>query len=161
MQKKFQYAQFGQKKGFTLLEILLVIALIAILAGIIIVAINPAKQTADARNVQRVSDVDTIMNAIYQYSIDNSGAMPGTIPVSNVCPAIVPSEICKDGGACTGLIDLATTLTANAKYIVSIPFDPSESTANGTGYNVVKTGNNRIIVCAPGAENGATISISK
>ena len=161
MQTKQKHFGKLSARGFTLLEILLVIALIAILAGIIVIAINPAKQTADARNTQRVSDVDTIMNAIYQYSIDNSGAMPGTIPVSNVCPAVNPSEICKDGGACTGLIDLATTLTANAKYIVSIPFDPSESTTNGTGYNVVKTGNNSIIVCAPGAENGATISISK
>ncbi|MEI7424773.1 MAG: type II secretion system protein [Candidatus Staskawiczbacteria bacterium] len=148
-----------QQKGFTLLEILLVIALIAILAGIVIVAINPAKQTADARNTQRTSDVNTILNAVYQYSIDNSGAMPSGIPTSVSCPGTGASEICKKGAACTGLVDLSA-LTTNAKYIVSIPFDPTGSTTNGTAYNIVKTTDNRIIVCAPSAENSTVINIT-
>ena len=149
------------QKGFTLLEILLVIALIAILAGIVIVAINPAKQTADARNTQRRSDVDTILNTIYQYSIDNSGAMPTGIPVSAACPGLGTSEICKTNGSCSGYVDLSV-LTANSRYIVAVPADPQNpSGSNGTGYAVVKTSDNRIIVCAPNSENSAAISISK
>jgi type IV pilus assembly protein PilA len=147
-------------KGFTLLEILLVIALIGILAGIVIVAINPGKQTADARNTKRASDVDTIMNALYQYSIDNSGALPAGIPSDSMCPGVGASEICKTMG-CTGYVDLSP-LTLAEKYIVAIPADPQNGVlAIGVGYNVVKTADNRLIVCAPHAENGETISISK
>ncbi len=64
------------KKGFTLIELLLVIGIIAILAAIVIVAINPTRQLGQARNAQRNSDVNTLLNAIWQYAIDNSGNMP-------------------------------------------------------------------------------------
>lgn len=68
-----------QQKGFTLLEILLVVAAIGILAGIVILALNPSKQLGDTRNAQRRSDVNTILNAVYQYTIDNNGTLPATI----------------------------------------------------------------------------------
>ncbi len=68
-----------KNSGFTLLEILLVVAAIAVLAGIVIVAINPGKQLAASRNAARQSDASAILNSIYQYSLDNSGAFPGSI----------------------------------------------------------------------------------
>ena len=64
------------RKGFTLLEILLVVAALAILAGIVILAINPTKQLGETRDAQRNSDVNAILNAVYQYSIDNNGFYP-------------------------------------------------------------------------------------
>lgn len=141
------------KRGFTLIEILLVVAAIAILAGIVILAINPNKQLGDTRNAQRRVDVNTILNAVYQYTIDNKGTIPATITTSS-------SEICKTGGTCTGLIDLSV-LTASEKYLTSIPIDPSSVSANGTGYFILKTANNRITVNAPSAEQGATITVTR
>jgi len=55
-------------KGFTLIEILVVVALIAILAAVTIVAINPAKHFSEARDAQRSSDVTQILNAVTQYA---------------------------------------------------------------------------------------------
>ncbi|OGE76510.1 MAG: hypothetical protein A3C85_03735 [Candidatus Doudnabacteria bacterium RIFCSPHIGHO2_02_FULL_48_21] len=139
--------------GFTLLEILLVVAAIGILAGIVIVAINPGKQLGDTRNSQRRVDVNTILNAVYQYSLDNSGTLPASITTT-------ATEICRTGGTCTGLVDLGV-LTASEKYLTAMPVDPQETDANSTGYRIIKTANNRITVDAPGAEQSATISVTR
>jgi prepilin-type N-terminal cleavage/methylation domain-containing protein len=61
----------SHNRGFTLLEMLLVIAIIAILAAIVIVAVNPARQLAQARNAQRASDLNAIYKALQQYYVDN------------------------------------------------------------------------------------------
>ncbi|KRT67509.1 MAG: protein of unknown function with transmembrane region [candidate division WWE3 bacterium CSP1-7] len=149
-----------KKSAFTLLEILLVVALLAILAGIVILAINPARQLAKTRNAQRSVDVNTILNAAYQYAIDNNGTVPASIPTNGNCPGLATNEICKTGGTCTGLVDLSV-LTASETYIVSIPTDPTGATTNGAGYQVAKSGNGRITVCAPDAELSDTISVTR
>ncbi|HLD30983.1 MAG TPA: type II secretion system protein [Patescibacteria group bacterium] len=143
----------SNQKGFTLLEILLVVAAIAILAGIVILAINPSKQLGDTRNAQRRADVSTILNGVYQYTIDNNGTLPATI-------GVVQTEICRMGGACAGLIDLSV-LTTDEEYLVSIPIDPTGSSVNGAGYEIVRSANGRITVVAPDAEQGATISVTR
>lgn len=66
------------KKGFTLLEILLTVAAISILASIVILAINPRLQLQKARDTQRWSDVRAVMDAVYQYSVDE-GDIPASI----------------------------------------------------------------------------------
>ena len=140
------------KRGFTLIELLLVIGIIAILAAIVIVAINPTKQLGDARNAQRRADVNTILNAVYQYSIDNNGNLPTTITTS-------ATEICRSGVDvnCTGLINL-NVLTGS--YVVALPADPQAATATSTKYTIVKSGN-RVTVAAPSAEQSATISVTR
>ncbi len=140
--------------GFTLLEILLVVAAIAILAGIIIIAINPGKQLSETKNAQRRIDTNTIINAIYQYSIDNNGAIPAGITTT-------PTEICKTGStSCTGLVDLSA-LTLYEKYLIAIPSDPTGSTTKSTGYVISKDTYGRITVEAPKAEAGAVIKIKR
>ena len=146
-----------KQAGFTLIEVLIVIGLIAILAAIVIVAINPNRQFAQARNTQRTSDVNAILNATYQYAVDNAGAIPSTI-TTTVTP------VCRTGGVCAGppvLIDLAV-LTTLERYLVSMPIDPSGTVnVNSTGYTIVKTANGRITVAAPQAELSVTISVTR
>jgi type IV pilus assembly protein PilA len=146
------------KKGFTLLEVLLVVAVIAILAGIVILALNPAKQLAESRNANREVDVNTILNAIWQYSIDNDGTLPSGITTT-------AAEICNTGVApatCTanGLVDLSV-LTSGEEYLVSIPQDPTGASTNGAGYEIQSTAGGRITVSAPDAELSATISVTR
>ena len=143
------------QRGFTLLEVLLVVAIIGILAGIVIIAINPNKQLGDTRNTQRKADVNTIMSAVYQYSVDTKGALPGNITTSD-------TEICASGAAsCSSLVDLSL-LTSSGKYVVAMPTDPSGAIAtNGDGYTISKDANNRITVKATQAEQGLTISVTR
>lgn len=146
-------------RGFTLIELLLVIGIIAILASIVIVAINPTKQMGDARDAQRRSDVNTILNAVYQFAIDNKGAMPGclgTDPAPTGPQHVCISATCTD---VTDPCDLHTDLTTT--YLVSIPSDPSGATGNDTNYTV-EIANGRVTVTAPETEQADTdISVTR
>ena len=103
------------------------------MAGIVIIAINPTKQLGDTRNAQRRVDVNTILNAVYQYSIDNNGTLPSTITTT-------ATAVCQ-AAPCTSLIDLSV-LTASEKYLTAIPRDPLITAITGTaGYTIFKSAN--------------------
>lgn len=65
----------SQKFGFTLIELLVVISIIGILAALIMVNFNAARERA--RDVQRKSDLDQIKKALRMYYNDN-GLYPAT-----------------------------------------------------------------------------------
>lgn len=149
-------------QGFTLIEVLLVIAILAILASITIMAINPGLQLAKARDSQRSSDVHTILNAIHQYALDNEGAFPEQIDTYAL-------EICRTGSInCDFLADLSV-LTDNQVYLVDMPRDPrcteeggdAYCSIYGTGYFVELTETGRIMVSSQSVETEDSISVTR
>lgn len=153
------------KKGFTLLEILLVVAAISILAGIVIVAINPNKQLGDTRNAQRTADVSTIINAVYQYAIDNNGAMPAGIDNVTGSSQVLGTVASGADTTCTATNTVAAAVNLSSAlvptYIVGIPTDPSTGTATNTDYYINKDANGRIVVGVCDPEQGKTISVTR
>lgn len=145
--------QANKQKGFTLIEILVVIGIIAILATVVLIAINPARQFKQAHDTQRISNVNAILNAIGQYIADNKGAIPASITTTDREISKAAADLCAD---------------IMPKYIPSLPIDPRVaggpvidcSTSYTTQYNVFKDVNDRITVKAVG-EITPTISVTR
>jgi len=58
-------------RGFTLVELLLVVGLLGILSTVALVAVDPGARIAQARDVQRKADLRQIANALDTYYIDH------------------------------------------------------------------------------------------
>lgn len=58
------------KQGFTLVELLIVIAVVGILAAVILVTINPMAQMAKARDASRIGLMHRVKSALDIYNID-------------------------------------------------------------------------------------------
>lgn len=106
-------------RGFTLLELLIVIGIVVILIGVTIAAINPFRQIRQANTATRWANVTTIANAVAQKIINEGGSW--------------------NCGGCT-TTDTATTISKTAcdlcsclvtDYLGSLPSDPSTGNPPG------------------------------
>jgi len=161
--------KISKNKGFTLLEILLVVGIIAILAGIVIIALNPSKQLKTVRDMQRKQAIGEINKALIQYFIAN-----GRYPDMELAISTTIREICNTGSASatTTSVTGETCVSINSvnlsqlvpDYLAAIPVDPSGyivasglintayAAVGGTGYAIAKNSNNNVYVSAPKAE---------
>ena len=156
--------QSANQKGFTLLEILLVIAAIGILAAIVLVAVNPNRQLAQARNAERKSEVIAISNAVYQFTMDNNGLPAGIDATLRNVVSTSGTTTCTIVGSvalATNVSDFVTAVTSTVSYVASIPRDPQVATTGCSDYLIQTVTGNRVIVSAPRAELSASISVTR
>ncbi|NDE68046.1 type II secretion system protein [bacterium] len=146
----------NRSRGFTLIEVLVVIGILAVLAAVVLVAVNPARQFKLARDSQRVSNVNAILNTVGQNIAENHG-----IFMCNSTRLDIPTSptIMKNSGG----FDIAPCVVPI--YISSLPFDPSVSGAHynatndyDTGYSISIDTQGRVKVSATG-EIDSVISV--
>lgn len=165
-----------RNKGFTLIELLVVIGILGILLAIVLIAINPARQFAQADNTKRASDINTIINAIHQYSADHRGTLPPGMPAKPAVgdPATTPVDIKSTLDPVTDpAADICAAIVPT--YVSLLPSDP-QAANNGIGisdcasynseYQISIDSNGRVTVSAPKTDtgvtqNGETISITR
>lgn len=124
------------KKGFTLLEILLVIALLAILFATVLYALNPSNIIAEVNDNKRKADALTLYQNIEQYAL-KTGSYPTDVQSVTAGTSL---EICKTGApSCTSKVNLSVLVPSYVSSIPAYSSDPIDS-----GFYIVKDNNNKI-----------------
>ena len=107
------------KRGFTLIEILIVVAIIAILASVVLVGLGPTQQAG--RDARRLSDLRGVQNALELY-FSACGFYPGpAIPGTGCAGQTWGSSPTKWSG--TG--GLADVLQTSHIGVNTVPDDPT------------------------------------
>ena len=152
----------SKSKGFTLIEVLVVIGIIAVLASIVLVAVNPSRQFKLARDSQRTSNVNALLNAVHQNMAEHRGTFTCGTAVRDIptVPTIVKSSLIPNDPG-----DIAACIIPD--YLSSLPADPSivgahytSVTDYDTGYELFRDANGRLTASSTG-ELTPTISVTR
>ncbi len=141
MPNGFTRQNFSQKNlvGFTLLELLIVIGILAILSTTMIMVINPAEMLKRARDSQRMSDLATLKSAIALYLADVSTPSIGTVGtsyshVSGVACATTSASSSSQAITGSGWIPINFNSISGGSPIDKEPIDPNPTASNVSPY---------------------------
>ncbi|MCK5510130.1 type II secretion system protein [Candidatus Parcubacteria bacterium] len=157
-----------KNNGFTLLELLIVIAVLAVLAGVLFVALDPASRLQDSRNAKRWTDVNAVLSAIKLDQVDNGGSYLASIAAmsddtyyrigeaTTGCDDICLNPSRSPQAACIDLLNLI-----DEGYLADVPIDPNASgkSSNETGYYIYKYSSGQISVGSCHEELGSNSSV--
>ncbi len=135
--KKSAQVQLKRTYGFTLVELLVVIAIIAILAAVVVLIINPLELTRRGRDAARLSDLANLQNAINVavQEATNSGAAILCNGAAYPCGGSGTGAGRSGGaGAGTRVVDGTGWVKVNlgSSQSVSVPTLPVDPTNNET-----------------------------
>ena len=119
---------FNKKNGFTYIELVLVLAVSAILLVSTIVVYNPVEARAKARDNRRINDLFVLERIVTEFHLDTGTYpdVPSALRTSNVAPS--PSTISLDNPQ-AGWIDHDLR-----NYTTVLPLDPLNDVTNHYAY---------------------------
>jgi len=153
-----------KNKGFTLVELLIVVGIIAILVVVIFVSLNPLQLFAESRNAQRWVKVSELLTAIHMYTIEQLGIVPNQTDwqdgvyyvlgtgnnCANTCGSVPVSTTC-----------LNLTELIKSKRVNSLPTDPLSGDLKNTGFYVYREDGTIISVGSCRAELNKKIELTR
>jgi prepilin-type N-terminal cleavage/methylation domain-containing protein len=123
-------------RGFTLVELLIVIAILAVLATATVVVLNPAELLKQARDTQRMTDLDTMKTAVAFYvtqatalEMDHLTVGTGgncTIGTAGPFTNAVCSELATRTTAGHGWVDVDFDSLSGGSPVTILPLDPTQ-----------------------------------
>ena len=113
-----------KKSGFTLLELLVVISIIALLASISLVYVS--KQRLKARNIKRVNDTDQLLKAFEMYHLENQVWPPSPTPGTSLycCLGHESTDFCFESLLAGGIQGCGIYNNIITPYLPNIPKGP-------------------------------------
>jgi len=165
-------------KSFTLVELLIVIAILAVLAATVVLVLNPAELLAQARDTQRMADLDTARDAVDFFIIDNPSASLGTsqrvyisipdtsatcanitglptLPVGWQYVCVTAANLRNVNG--TGWIPLDLSAIKGGSPMPYLPVDPSNDATIGRYYTYTPGGSYEFTALLEARKNFASI----
>jgi hypothetical protein len=129
--------------------LLICCSLAGIFAVLTLFAARPRDAFEQARNVQRTSDINTLTNALSQYTVTEGNSLDDfDIPS---CPQVAAI------GTGSRSVDLGALVPL---YLATLPLDPVTGSEDDTGYEICLEGNS-VVISAPHAESGEKISVRR
>lgn len=139
----------NKRKGFTLIELIISVAIVGLLASAVFVSVDPGKRLEDAEDAKRWADLTALNKAIEKYTAD-FGSIPSDFSSSTLAEGektvlcSTQSTLSCDGQdrACT-IIDDTNFL---GKYIGGLPVDPDKMNTTDTGYFMTRGSGNGVVL---------------
>lgn len=121
-------------KGFTLVELLIVVAILAILSTATVLILNPAQILQETRDTQRINDLGAVSSAISLYLA--TAAAPTFTTAFNCTVGVAPHA--GDTGTCVtnavrtttgtaGWVNFDLSLSSGGSPLAVLPLDPTQS----------------------------------
>jgi len=152
------------KKGFTLVELLIVIAIIVILAAVVFIALDPLTRFQEARDSTRWSDTTAVLDALKVDQVDNEGAYLASVAALTAGNYHIIGTCAAGGDAGCGAqvtqaacVDLTGLVTEG--YLGEIPVDPSTGSVATTDYYLMVSATGSLTVGSCDPEGGDAISV--